>query len=245
MNRIAVWLRLLALLSCAHSLIPAAYALAAETNDAADPDPARFEPEIAAFEAWDRQNSFPREAVLFVGSSSIRMWPTAESFPDFPVVNRGFGGSHISDVNYFAERIVLKYSPRLIVFYAGDNDVEAGKSPQQVFDDFQDFAELVNNNLPKTRIVYLPIKPSIARWRKWSQIQAVNSSVAKLAQSDERIIYVDTATPMLGGDGKPRAELFLDDGLHLNAKGYNEWSDKLGPLLRQAMNPMAPLNSSR
>jgi lysophospholipase L1-like esterase len=222
-----------ALVIGAQSVALATCALAADAEGTANPDPVRFESEIAAFEDWDRQNSFPPGAVLFVGSSSIRMWATAESFPDLPVINRGFGGSHISDVNYFAKRIALKYSPRLIVFYAGDNDIESGKSPQQVSGDFQAFAKLVHDSLPETRIVYLPIKPSIARWPKWSQMQAVNSSVAQLSQSGERIIYVDTSTPMLGDDGKPRAELFLDDGLHLNAKGYALWSETLGPALHR------------
>jgi lysophospholipase L1-like esterase len=222
----------------------AAVVRASEPAPVADPDPARFESDIAAFENWDRQNSFSPGAVLFVGSSSIRMWPTAESFPDLPVVNRGFGGSQISDVNYFAERIALKYSPRLVVFYAGDNDIESGKSPQQVFDDFQAFAKLVHETLPATRIVYVPIKPSIARWSKWPKMQAVNSNVEKLSQSDERIIYVDTATPMLGSDGKPRAALFLDDGLHLNAEGYALWSDTVGPAIRKALNPVTGSNAS-
>jgi lysophospholipase L1-like esterase len=244
MNRLAGNVCRLALATCALNLVFAVGALAANANEAANPDPARFEAEIAAFEAWDRQNSFPPGAILFVGSSSIRMWPTAEAFPDLPIINRGFGGSHTSDVNHFAKRIVLKYSPRLIVFYAGDNDIEAGKSPKQVFDDFQAFAKIVHDNLPKTRIVYLPIKPSIARWPKWPQMQAVNSSVGKLSQSDERIIYVDTATPMLGRDGKPRPELFLDDGLHLSAKGYHEWSNTLGPPLRHAINPTAAPKSA-
>jgi lysophospholipase L1-like esterase len=209
-------------------------ALAASAREARsdDPDPPRFEKEIGAFDAWDRQNSFPRDAVLFVGSSSIRMWPTAESFPNVPVINRGFGGSHISDVNHFAERIVLKYSPRLIVFYAGDNDIEAGKSPQEVLDDFQAFAHLVHDRLPETRIIYLPIKPSIARWPKWPLMQAVNSGVEKLSHSDDRFRYLDTATPMLGENGKPRRELFLDDGLHLNAAGYRLWTDVLAPAVR-------------
>jgi lysophospholipase L1-like esterase len=243
MNRFAARLCLRTLATCALSLAFAAYVLKANAEETSDPDPARFEAEIAALEAWDRQNSFPRDAVLFVGSSSIRMWPTAEAFPDTPVINRGFGGSHTSDVNHFAERIVVKYSPRLIVFYAGDNDIEAGKSPQQVFDDFQAFAKLVHDRLPKTRIVYLPIKPSIARWPKWPLMQAVNAIVAKLSQSDARIIYIETATPMLGRDGKPRPELFLDDGLHLNAKGYDHWSNTLGPALRQAMNAPASKSS--
>lgn len=205
-----------------------------DVSHVADPDPARFEQEIAAFEHWDRQNKFPRDAILFVGSSSIRMWPTAESFPNTPVINRGFGGSHTSDVNHFAERIVLKYSPRLIVLYAGDNDIESGKSAQQVFGDFHAFAELIHDRLPNTRIIYLPIKPSIARWPKWPQMQDVNSRVLQVSQMDERIIYVDTAAPMLGEDGKPRRELFLDDGLHLNDTGYALWTEILQPVLEQA-----------
>jgi lysophospholipase L1-like esterase len=210
------------------------FALHANEPHLDNPDPARFDAEIRAFEAWDRQNSYPRDAVLFVGSSSIRMWPTAESFPNLPVINRGFGGSHISDANHFAERIVLKYSPRLIVFYAGDNDIEAGKPPQQVVDDFQAFLNLVHHRLPTTRIIYLPIKPSVARWAKWPQMREVNSRVQAQSQSDERIIYVDTATPMLGDDSQPRPDLFLDDGLHLNSNGYTLWTETLQSALDRA-----------
>jgi lysophospholipase L1-like esterase len=206
----------------------------APASKSPDPDPTRFESEIAAFENWDRQNSFPQGAILFVGSSSIRMWPTAESFPDLAVINRGFGGSHISDVNHFAGRIALKYKPRLIVFYAGDNDIEAGKPPQHVFDDFADFITTVHERLPETHIVYLPIKPSLARWPKWSRMQEVNAQVKKLTQVDKRVTYVDTATPMLGADGQPRAELFLDDGLHLNDNGYELWTKVLSPFVHEA-----------
>jgi lysophospholipase L1-like esterase len=198
-----------------------------------DSDPTRFDAEIAAFENWDRQNSFPRDAVLFVGSSSIRMWQTAECFPDLSVINRGFGGSHISDVNHFAERIVFKYKPRLIVFYAGDNDIESGKTPQQVFGDFQEYARRLHERMPETTIVYLPIKPSPARWPKWPRMQEVNTQVKKLAHSDRRVIYVDAATPMLGEDDQPRRDLFLDDGLHLNDKGYKLWTRVLSPILLQ------------
>jgi lysophospholipase L1-like esterase len=201
---------------------------------AANPEPARFDSEIAAFEARDRQNAVPRDAILFVGSSSIRLWQTAESFPNLPVINRGFGGSHTSDVNHFAGRIVLKYKPRTIVFYAGDNDIAAGKSPQQVVDDFQSFAKLVHGRLPKTHIIYLPIKPSIARWKIWPQMQQANALVAALAERDEKLDYVDTATPMLTADKKPRNDIFLDDGLHMNATGYELWSAVLSPILERA-----------
>jgi len=192
-----------------------------------DPDPLRFEPDVLAFEAWDRQNSPPRDAVLLVGSSSIRMWPTAESFPELSVINRGFGGSHASDVNHFAERIVLKYEPRTIVFYAGDNDVADGKSPEQVAGDFQRFVDIVRAKLPNAEIIYLPIKPSLARWRLWPRMQETNALVAEFIRGKRRLAYVDTATPMLGPHGQPRPELFLEDGLHMNAAGYQIWSDRL------------------
>jgi lysophospholipase L1-like esterase len=211
------------------------FAAGAVARDLPDPDPARFEQDIRAFEAWDRQNSVPPGAILFVGSSSIRMWQSAECFPDLPLVNRGFGGSHISDVNHFAERIVTKYQPHVIVFYAGDNDIESGKSPQQVFDDFQAFASLVRKKLPPAQIVYLPIKPSLARWTKWSRMQEVNAQVEKLSKTDNHIVYVDTTTPMLGDDGQPRRELFLDDGLHLNEKGYELWTKVLSPCLHEVL----------
>lgn len=190
----------------------------------ANPDPFRFKPEIQAFEAWDAKNASPRDAVLFAGSSSVRMWRSAEDFPDLPVINRGFGGAHISDVNYYAELVALKYQPRVIVFYCGDNDIEAGKSPEQVLADFKWFVSRAHRQLPDTRILYLPIKPSLARWEKWPQMRDVNEFVRQLADDDERLTYVDTATPMLGADGRPRPELFIDDGLHLNEAGYRLWS---------------------
>ncbi|MCI0491537.1 MAG: GDSL-type esterase/lipase family protein [Planctomycetes bacterium] len=213
--------------------------LVAHAQDAepADPDPARFDGEIRVFEAWDRQNSWPRDAVLFVGSSTIRMWPTADGFPGLPVINRGFGGSHTSDVNHFTERIVLKYRPRVIVFYAGDNDISDGKSPRQVFEDFRSFVSLVYERLPETQIIYLPIKPSLARWSMWPKMREANALVAALANDNDQIEYVDTATPMLGADGQPRKGLFIDDGLHMNETGYQGWVKILAPVVRDAAGP--------
>ena len=126
--------------------------------------PARFETEIAAFEKWDHQNAVPQNCILFVGSSTIRLWQTADAFPDLPVINRGFGGSTIPDVNHFADRIVFKYKPRTIVFYSGDNDIAAGRSPDKVFADFETFAKSVHERLPNTQLIYLAIKPSPLRW---------------------------------------------------------------------------------
>ena len=136
-------------------------------NEPVQPDPNRFAGEISAFEQWDNKNSFPADAVLFVGSSTIRMWQTRASFPDLPVINRGFGGSHISDINFYFKRVVSPYKPKVIVFYAGDNDIASGKSAQQVLDDFRRFVEMVRNQLPRTPIIFISIKPSESRWNFW------------------------------------------------------------------------------
>lgn len=227
-------------LLCAFSWPTTSGAFAKETTTpvarAAAPKPtgpARFESEIAAFEKWDRQNAAPRECILFVGSSSIRFWQTAESFPDLPVINRGFGGSTIADINHFADRIVFKYKPRTIVFYAGDNDIAAGKSPDKVFRDFQTFATGVEKRLPDTQLIYVSIKPSPLRWKLWPQSQTVNTRIRELAESHKHFQYLDAATVILGDDGQPRKELFRADGLHLNEKGYEVWNKVVASVLEK------------
>ena len=206
----------------------------AETT-VADPDPARFAYDIRNFAARDRKNWHPRDAILFVGSSSIRNWHTAEAFPDLPVINRGFGGSQISDVNHYFDEIVVRYRPKVIVFYSGDNDTQAGKSPQQIFADFAKFVARVHESLPDTHIFSLPIKPSLARWDKWPQMQQTNALMANLDKRDDRLEIIDTATPLLGPDGQPRKELYVNDGLHLNPKGYAVWNEILAPVLKKAI----------
>src|SRR5438093_1816424 len=121
----------------------------------------RFDAEIAAFEARDRTNPPPKNAILFIGSSSIRMWKTlAQDFPEHKVINRGFGGSEISDSVHFADRIVVPYRPTMIVMYAGGNDINAGKNPERVAADFKAFVEKVRTKLPETRIAYISIAPN-------------------------------------------------------------------------------------
>ena len=204
-------------------------------NDEPQVDPARFESQIAAFEANDAKNTPPRDAVLFVGSSSIRMWPTAKHFPEFAVINRGFGGSHISDVAHFADRIVHSYKPRAIFFYAGDNDIAAGKSSERVLADYRQFADTVQKQLPGTPIVFIAIKPSLARWAKWPTMRDANRLVEDYCRSSERLEYVDIATPMIGANGQPRRELFIEDGLHLSDAGYRVWVDAVTPVLKRVL----------
>jgi lysophospholipase L1-like esterase len=209
----------------------------AQDNPKGKDRPERWEETIGAFEDWDRKNSFPSDAVLFVGSSSIRLWPTHECFPEFPVINRGFGGSQISDVNYYAKRIVLPYEPKVIVFYAGDNDIAAGKSARQVFDGYKAFTEIVHAKLPQTRIIFVCIKPSRSRWALWPVMSEANAMVKELCGKDSRLYYFDAASPLLDSEGLPKAELFLPDKLHLNGEGYKVWSKLLRPVIAEALKP--------
>jgi lysophospholipase L1-like esterase len=204
-------------------------------EEKADPDPNRFASEIQAFAQWDSKNATPAHPILFVGSSSIRMWKTHDSFPQLPVINRGFGGSHISDVVHFADRIVLPYAPKLIVFYAGDNDVAGGKSASRVLCDYRRFVELVHTKLPDTPIIFLTIKPSGSRWSLWPEMHEANNLVKAFSEKSGRLFFADLGTPLLGDDGKPDLTLFLDDQLHLNARGYAVWTKALAPLIRRAL----------
>jgi len=202
-----------------------------------DPDPNRFAREIETFQDWDSRNAVPAEPVLFAGSSSIRMWCTREHFPDVPVVNRGFGGSHISDIIHFMEGTVLRYKPKAIVFYAGDNDVAGGKSAERISDDYRKFVELVHARLPDVHVVFITIKPSASRWSLWPEMRKANELIRDYCRQDERLFFADLATPLLGPDGKPNPDLFLNDRLHLNARGYAVWSRTLRPVLQKALAP--------
>jgi lysophospholipase L1-like esterase len=187
---------------------------------------------IGAFAAADRLHPPPQDGVLFVGSSSIRLWKLDEHFPDWPTINRGFGGSQLSDALYFADRIVLPYRPRVVVLYAGDNDIAAGESPEQVAGDFRLFVRKIHETLPEARIAVISIKPSIARWNLYNKMKEANERISRLCGENERLAYIDVANHMLGDDGRPRSELFADDGLHLNEAGYQLWTEIVKPRLQ-------------
>jgi len=194
---------------------------------------ARWEAAIRRFEKADTDERRPRDAVLFVGSSSIRMWNLKESFPGLPSINHGFGGSQIDNSIHFADRIVWPFKPRVIVFYAGDNDIAAGKSAAQVVQDYATFSTMVHEHLPDTSMVYVAIKPSIARWELSKEMAVANAEIAKRCESDDQRVFLNIWDPMLGDYGTPMKGLFLKDGLHLNAKGYGIWNDLLKIELRK------------
>jgi len=201
------------------------------TAQAPDPDPTRFSEAIAHFDHWDSQNAYPENGVLLVGSSSIVRWSTAERFPGLPVINRGFGGSHISDVNHYVEETVLRYAPDVVVFYAGNNDITAGKTPEQVFSDYQRFARSVLDRFGRTQILFISIHPSVLRWENWPEMREANDRIAAYSATDPRLHYVDISLGMLGPDGRPIPGLFVEDGLHLSPAGYDVWT----PIVRRAI----------
>ncbi len=193
----------------------------------------RWESVIAAFEAADRETPQPQGAVLFIGSSSIRGWRSvAVDFPEYKVINRGFGGSTIADSVEFADRIVLPYKPATIVFYAGENDLNGGLTPEQVADDFKTFVSVVHRELPETRIAFVSMKPSPSRERILEAMREGNKLIYDFATKTENVDYIDVFHPMLNAEGKARDELFVGDQLHLNAEGYELWKRIVGPYLQ-------------
>lgn len=191
----------------------------------------RWAKEIAAFVAEDEARPFAPGGIVFVGSSSIRLWNLATSFPGRRVLNRGFGGTQIQDAVEHVERLVLRHNPATVIFYAGDNDLSAGRTPQQVQADFQTFVGRVHAALPATRIAFIGIKPSLARWALIEKVREANALVRADCDRDDLLGYVDVDGPMLGWDGKPRADLFIKDGLHLSPKGYALWNVLVAPFV--------------
>ena len=193
----------------------------------------RFEPEIRAFETADRATMPAPGGIVFFGSSSIRRWTSlAADFPGLPVLNRGFGGSTFPEANHYVSRAVLRYRPRTVVVYEGDNDIASGRSPQQVLADYREFVRLVRDSLPSARIVFIAIKPSPSRWSLFEKQREANRLVGEVIRTDTLQTYVDVFTPMLGANGRPQPALFVGDSLHMTPAGYAIWRAQLAPHLR-------------
>ena len=190
----------------------------------------QYAKEMAAFAEQDRKDP-AIGGVVFVGSSSIRLWDLEKSFPEIPVLNRGFGGSEIPDSVMHADVLVIRHRPRTVIFYAGDNDIANGRTPQQVFDDYKAFVTKVRAALPETRIAFIGIKPSIQRWTLIAKVREANALIREFCASDDRVGFIDVDGPMLGWDEKPRKDLFVGDGLHMTDKGYALWTMLVRPFV--------------
>lgn len=194
-------------------------------------DPAFFEREIAAFESADLRQMPPRGGIVFVGSSSIRFWSTlADDMAPLAVVQRGFGGAHMEHVVHNARRIVTPYAPRAVVVGVGWNDIGSGKNPARVAADFRTFLEIMRTDLPETDIWLLSMKPSKLRWSNWMQLKEVDAELRAMAAADPKVRFVEAGEVLLGPDGTPD-DVYIFDGIHLNAAGYRRWTSVLRPLL--------------
>ena len=193
----------------------------------------RWENEVAAMEAADRTNPPPKNATLFIGSSTIRLWKTlAQDFPGVPVINRGFGGTEIVDATHFAARLIFPHAPKTIFLRAGGNDLNAGKTPEQVFAEFKEFVAAIQAKLPETKIVFMSLSPSLARWSQAQREKKLNELVAAFVQGNPRLKYLESYDLPLSADGKPRAEVFVGDKLHFNAEGYKLLTERVRPLVQ-------------
>src|SRR5690606_5700558 len=192
----------------------------------------RFENEIAAFEQQDRQDFPLKGGIVFTGSSSIRMWTDLKDrFAGYHIIQRWCGGCQLSDVIYYASRIVFPYRPSKVFVYAGDNDLAAGQSAEEVYEEFIEFYRLMTDSLPDTKFYYIAAKPSPSRQRLLPASRKFNTKVAEFIKNSCNWQYVDVFEAMLDEKGEPMGDLFLEDRLHLNSKGYDIWEGLIAEYL--------------
>ena len=194
---------------------------------------APFENEIRAFEKADSATPPPRNPILFTGSSSIRFWSSlATDFPGKPVLNRGFGGSQLSDVIRYADRVIIPYHPKQIVIYAGENDIAAGQTGQQTFDRFVTLFDYIRQKLPRVPVVFIAIKPSPSRRKYFAENDTANQLIKDYLAKQKKARFVDIRPVMLQPNGQPVPELFRQDSLHMLPAGYERWTKVVAPYLK-------------
>ena len=203
------------------------FAAPATSQDAAP----RFEKEVLTYEAADLKSPPPKGQIVFAGSSTIVDWDAGKYFPDLKIINRGLWGSALADAARLVDRLIVPHAPHTVVLYAGDNDIDAGMTTENVAVQFERFVRAIHAKLPQTRIVFIGIKPSPQRWITIDRMRAANAMIRQFCSRDDRLAFLDVDGVMPGWDEKPRAELYMQDGLHLSAQGYQLWTTLLRPFL--------------
>ncbi len=193
----------------------------------------KFWNEIKVFKQQDSVSRPPKHAILFVGSSSIRRWNINDSFKGYPIINRGFGGSTFPDIIHYAEEIIFPYQPKQIVIYCGDNDLASSDdvTPQFVFNNLKKLLGMIRSKLPTVNIVCVAIKPSPNRQKLMPKIKETNDLIENYLRKDKNACYADVYSKMLDKNGEPISDLFKEDNLHMNEKGYAIWEKVIGPRL--------------
>ncbi|MDF9828257.1 lysophospholipase L1-like esterase [Ereboglobus sp. PH5-10] len=213
-------------LTLAHAISPAAV----------NPRHERWKKDIAAFEKQDRENPPVQGGVLFLGSSSIRLWKTlAEDFPGVPVRNRGFGGSRVANCTYYFDKLVMPAKPRLIVFFSGGNDINAWETAEEVASDFRAFCAELHKKLPETKLIYISIPITESRVMQRSTIALANTYLSVFCHSDPRLTFLNMNDHILTPEGNVRPEYYLADKLHMNEAGYALWARVLRPMVTAAL----------
>jgi lysophospholipase L1-like esterase len=195
-----------------------------------------FYEEIQQFKKKDSISFPPKNAILFVGSSSFRKWEDVQSyFPGYKIINRGFGGSTLPDVIRYANNVILPYHPKQVLVYCGDNDLAASDTvtPQIVTSRFRNLFHIIRTNLPKANIAYVSIKPSPSRAKLMPKMKQANLLIKSFLQKQKNTSFIDVYKPMLLPTGEPKPEIFLEDSLHMNAKGYAIWKKVIQPYLKK------------
>jgi len=196
-------------------------------------DPNRFLGEVEKLVSTGYQFSPDKKLALFTGSSSIRMWNDIQDyFPEYNVVNNGFGGSHFSDLIYFYNKLIIPHNPDILFIYEGDNDIASKKKPRAIAKEAKFLLSKIRRDLPNTKVVLISPKPSIARWELRKEYEALNKKLKKLARKTDKVEFADVWTAMLDEQGNVLRDVFLDDNLHMNKKGYDIWAKVLSDFLK-------------
>ena len=191
-----------------------------------------FYKEIQAFKAADKQNKPPKDAIVFVGSSSFAMWTDVQKyFPEYKIINRGFGGSGLKDAIEYEDDIIAPYHPKQVVIYSGENDIAANVTAKDVLQRFTTLFNMIRRDLPEANIVYISIKPSPSRRNFMPVMVSANAMIKKFLAAHKNITFVDVYSKMLDASGNPRGELFRQDSLHMKRAGYEIWKEQLMPVL--------------
>jgi lysophospholipase L1-like esterase len=195
----------------------------------------RFADQIQAFQDRDKVTPPPREAILFIGSSLFRLWDQVEEqMAPLPVFNRGFGGSRTWEVLNYMDQIVFPYQPRIIVYYTGSNDVNAGEPADEIVGRFRQFAARVAIELPRTRIFFVSMARSPDKQARWSVVDDANTQIRAFADASPQVDFIDVNPPLHNADGSPRTEFYKPDGQHLEPPAYVEWARIVKPILTAA-----------
>lgn len=186
-----------------------------------------FEDEVKNLVLQDSLIKSREDLILFTGSSTIRMWASLEKdFPGKNILNRGFGGSTLRDLLYFAETLIIRYHPKTIFIYEGDNDITLGRKPEEILASADSVLNLIRTHLPETvKVYFIAAKPSVSRWHLKDQYIDFNHKLKTWTQLRKNVYFIDVWSPMVNRDGSIKADLFLEDRLHMNDRGYTIWRD--------------------